>query len=118
MTLIRREVTVTNAAADQTTAIYRPQKGERVSLSLMKLVSSAGGSTATWSVGDAGSATRYINAQTCVGTAGDLVDGAVASYLYLALGLISITYTKGAGPGATAPRCAVLIDVDQQWPQY
>ncbi len=118
MTLIRREFQVTNAAADETLAIYRPKKGERVSLSLMKGISSAGGSSATWSVGDAGSTTRYVNAQTCVGTAGDLVDGAVASYLYTALGVISIAYTKNGAPGAAAPRCAVLLTVKQEWPQY
>ncbi len=107
---------MTNAAADQTTAIYRPQKGERVSVSLMKMVSSAGGSTATWSVGDGGLTTRYVSAETCVGTVGDLVDGLQSRCLYTSQDTINVLYTKNGAPGATAPRCAVMLEVWQSWP--
>jgi hypothetical protein len=118
VTLIRREVLVAAAGTDQTTAIYRPAKGERVSCSLQIMKSAAGGSTATWSVGDVALATRYVNALTCVGAVGDLVDGSISSYLYTGLETLNVVYTKNGAPGATAPRCAVVLNVSQEWPVY
>ena len=116
--MVRKTVIVAAVGAGQATQVFRVAKGQRVrAASLQRLTVADGGSTATWSVGDSGSATRFINAASAAGASGDLVDGTVYGYLYTAQDTISVTYTPGGGPGATAPVCAVTVEVETIWPK-
>lgn len=74
-----------------------------------------GDTDAVITVGDGGSATRYIN-QTNVGAAGTITDTTNVQHAFSTAGSIQCGYTKGATP-TTAPQVKVMVEFTRAFPQ-
>jgi|SRR5581483_5621807 len=73
-----------------------------------------GDTDAVITVGDSGSATRYIN-KTDVGAAGTITDGSVNFHSYSSADSIKCGYTKGGTP-TTAPIVKVRVAFTRAFP--
>lgn len=73
-----------------------------------------GDTDAIITIGDTGSATRYMN-KTDVGAAGTITDTASTNHSYSTADSIQCGYTKGATP-TTAPQVRVLVEFTRDFP--
>ncbi len=110
----------------ETIELVRVPKGYRVLwVAVQKAILTAGGSTATITIGDTASANGYVTAGDlglATGAVGDLVTGSgtflanSGGKLYNAIDSVKATYTPGGAPGATNPRIRVRIAISREWP--
>lgn len=111
-------------SADTAHGFLRVKKGQRLTnLSIKVLGNTDAATTPTISVGD-GAGNASLVATTAALTAanfalGSLIDAAampLQGKLYTADDTLTVTYTPGATPGATAPVIELMAIFEREWP--